>query len=373
MYDRCGYRILVASYAVKLTAEEVQERLARLLASQISTKSIFAVIENRTCIRKETEKSLYEFIETTSSVHAWIKKEIETHPFDPFVGPLFRCCYNPNGRLVLMAHPLVADAPALVALAKAMVMDDVLTDSDTFHPWPVMNKLPLLQSLKLHKIPAITCDFPQGPEHLQEIKVRSFSVDATTIFSLCSKERISVLSFFICIALSLNQGLRMKFSIPLSLRESDDTSLADLSPTFRFVRGFDHKITFYDNCRGIDRILARAFPSKQYLLRSTELSLPSLSVCADPTCSKETKTLFLDDFLIDRVSDFEIEKPFNSLEYYTSSSYVRNSFGITGNGDSLTISTIVHDKVGDSLVSSYQKTLGVVSKGMQPAMSKGKR
>jgi hypothetical protein len=196
---------------------------------------------------------------------------------------------------------------------------------------------------------------------LEKIKVKKISLKSDIVFTLCSSEGVSLLSFFITVALSLSKAVRKNIMIPFCSKLNEDLILVNDTYNIKFKRGLEPRLSFYDNCAEIDKLLKTFLKNKPFVLRNAILNTIPTKLIDNPLKSESVYKFLTSDMLFDVVPTIEEDSIIKSLSFYPSNTFIKNSFGITVVDDKVTICSIIHDKEGEELFASYQKTVNLLS------------
>ena len=82
----------------------------------------------------------------------------------------------------------------------------------------------------------------------------------------------------------------------------------------------------------------------------------------EPAKNKDYLKLIQSDLYIDLLPSIDEDDIINTLQFYPSSSYFDNGFGITMVDDKINICSILHDSDSEKFYSDYQKTMNLISK-----------
>jgi hypothetical protein len=356
--DGLSANAISVGFKGKRTFEDIKEKLVKILKSYPLTCSK-VVIEKDVASFQSIDTPYVNIIEDNQSDKIWITKQYGI-PLKMDEGELIRFALLGENTFVVYYHPLLSDSRGILNFAKNVLSEDQFEESPFYFPEIKDVKLSIIdkatkQSLVKAKENKIEID-------INPVKLKSVSLKSDIIFRICSGERVTMLSFFIVTALSLNKTTRKKLSIPYCRKDNYEDQLINDSTVFSFKRGFEPRLSFYENAGEIDKLFESIISKKSYEKRAAILQDVPLKYFDNPEARKKILNYLESDLQFDILPTLNEDELINTLGFYPSSSYIINNFGICAVDDRITISTVLHNKVGEEFFSDFTKTINLLSK-----------
>jgi len=356
--DGLSANALSVGFKGKRTFEDIKERLIKILKSYPLTCSK-VVIENDGAFFESIDTPYVNLVEVTQSDKVWITKQYSI-PLKINEGELIRFALVGENSFVVYYHPLLSDSRGILNFAKNVLSEDEVYDVPFYFPEIKDVKLSLVD--KGVKKSLVKAKEDKIENEIDSVKLKSVSLKSDIIFRICSGESVTMLSFFIATAISLNKTTRKKITIPYCRKDNYEDQLINDSTVFSFKRGFEPRLSFYENAGEIDKLFESIISKKSYEKRAAILEEVPLNYFDNPGLRKKLFHFLESDFQFDILPTLDEDEIINTLSFYPSSSYVKNNFGISAVNERLTISTVLHDKVGDDFFSDFSKTINLLSK-----------
>jgi hypothetical protein len=356
--DGLSANALSVGFKGKRTFEDIKERLIKILKRYPLTCSK-VVIENDGAFFESIDTPYVNLVEVTQSDKVWITKQYSI-PLKINEGELIRFALVGENSFVVYYHPLLSDSRGILNFAKNVLSEDEVYDVPFYFPEIKDVKLSLVD--KGVKKSLVKAKEDKIENEIDSVKLKSVSLKSDIIFRICSGESVTMLSFFIATAISLNKTTRKKITIPYCRKDNYEDQLINDSTVFSFKRGFEPRLSFYENAGEIDKLFESIISKKSYEKRAAILEEVPLNYFDNPGLRKKLFHFLESDFQFDILPTLDEDEIINTLSFYPSSSYVKNNFGISAVNERLTISTVLHDKVGDDFFSDFSKTINLLSK-----------
>ena len=356
--DGLSANALSVGFKGKRTFEDIKERLIKILKRYPLTCSK-VVIENDGAFFESIDTPYVNLVEVTQSDKVWITKQYNI-PLKMDEGELIRFALVGENSFVVYYHPLLSDSRGILNFAKNVLSEDEVYDVPFYFPEIKDVKLSLVD--KGVKKSLVKAKEDKIENEIDSVKLKSVSLKSDIIFRICSGESVTMLSFFIATAISLNKTTRKKITIPYCRKDNYEDQLINDSTVFSFKRGFEPRLSFYENAGEIDKLFESIISKKSYEKRAAILEEVPLNYFDNPGLRKKLFHFLESDFQFDILPTLDEDEIINTLSFYPSSSYVKNNFGISAVNERLTISTVLHDKVGDDFFSDFSKTINLLSK-----------
>ncbi|MCY1151425.1 MAG: hypothetical protein PQJ45_02975 [Sphaerochaetaceae bacterium] len=355
--DNLAANALVVGFSKKIELLELESNLAAVkqLIPLLNTHLDFK--DNTYFFNEDFDGFNYK-IDQCSNINAWLTKQYN-NPLDLENGEFLRIALYNNSTLIIFAHTIISDSRGLVNLAKALILG--VDDFEFIYTQDDDAKVNFINKLRVRKYKKLEQEQTEI-ESVGKIKIKKITLKSNLIFNLCSSNGVSLLSFFITVALSLSKSVRKEICIPFCSKTQDNIVLVNDSSNIKFKRGLEPRLSFYDNCSQLDKLFKSFIKYKPYLLRNSFLNNISPKVIDNPFSNKTYAKLLHSDLLFDALPTVENDKILTTMSFYPSSSFISNSFGVSIIDDKITICSILHDKEGEQLFSSYQQTINLLSK-----------
>lgn len=356
--DNLSASALVVGFAKKVTIDE-------LLSNLNLIKEKVPILNSKLVKSDESEyffdDSIMGFdykIENCENVNKWITTQYNI-PLDLYNGEFLRLAINNQDTLVIFAHQIISDSRGLINFAKALLSSPENYDFEYCDYEE--KKINFIAQLKANKLKKIVEEEPIKLD-LDKIKVKKISLKSSIVYSLCSGHGISLLSFFVTVALSLSKAVRKDLVIPFCKKENENSMLSNGTSLIKFKRGLEPRLSFYDNCAEIDKLLKSFLKRQPHLTRDAILNQIPNDMKAKSLNNEHYFKFLSSDMLFDVLPTIDNDEVLTTLSYYPSSSFIENSFGISIIDDKVTICTILHDAKSQDLFNDYQKTINLISK-----------
>jgi len=355
--DNLAANVLVVGFATKISKSELITNFSKIRDMVPLLNSKLVVTDNN-CYFESNDINFEYTVEECENINNWINNQYNT-PLKMSAGEFLRIALFKDNTLIVFAHNIISDSRGLVNFAKAIYQG---TENFTFkYCEDQVAKIRFLDQIKVNKYKNPKQTSVEGLP-LGKIKVKKISLKSDIVFTLCSSEGVSLLSFFISVALSLSKAVRKNIMIPFCSKLNEDIILVNDTYNIKFKRGLEPRLSFYDNCAEIDKLLKSFLKNKPFVLRNAILNTIPTELIDNPLKSESIFKFLTSDMLFDVVPTIEEDSIVKSLSFYPSNTFIKNSFGITVVDDKVTICSIVHDKDGEELFASYQKTINLLSK-----------
>ncbi len=355
--DTLSVNTLVIGTKSKISENSILENLNNtisnipLLSSKLNEKN------NNYYFEKMTKHYSFK-VEECQNINSWISNQLNK-PLDLFNGEFLRLAIYKEASLIIFAHTLISDSRGLINFAKALLSKDY---SYSFkYCENKQAKINFLKKIKANSIKNLKV-IENIKQDTNKIKVKKISLNAPLVYSLCAGAGISTLSFFLTVALSLNKTDRKTIKIPYCVKDSDTDVLVNDSYIIKFKRGLEPRLSFYDNAGEIDKQFKSFVKNKPYLVQNEILNLAINELKLNPKKNNDYLKLIHSDIYIDLLPSIDEDDIINTLQFYPSSSYFDNGFGITMVDDKINICSILHDSDSEKFYSDYQKTMNLISK-----------
>ncbi len=355
--DNLAANALVVGFSKKIELKEIESNFAEVKKLIPLLNTCLDFKDNTYFFNEDFEGYNYN-IDQCSNINAWLNKQYN-NPLDLEKGEFLRIALYNNTNLVIFAHTIISDSRGLVNFAKALILGtenfDFIYTQDDDAKVNFINKLRVKKYKKLVEEELLEID-------VEKIKIKKITLKSNLIFNLCSSNGVSLLSFFITVALSLSKSVRKEICIPFCSKLQDNIVLVNDSSHIKFKRGLEPRLSFYDNCRQLDKLFKSFVKYKPYLLRNSFLNNVSDKVIDKPFSNKTYSKLLHSDLFFDAIPTIENDEILTTMSFYPSTSFISNSFGVSIIDDKITICSILHDKDGEQLFTSYQQTINLLSK-----------
>ncbi len=357
LHDDSASNALSVGFVGSRTYDDIYKNLEKALTLYPLTCSTIEE-KNGTPFFVKSDKPFINFEKVSQSDKVWIAKQ-HSIPFDLKSGEYMRFALCGENILVIYAHPVISDSRGLVAFAKAILSEEFI---------PTEFYFPQLDDIKLNivdKIKLSSLKRSKDSEFKIEknpVKLKNVSLKSDIIFRLCSGEKVSLLSFFITTALSLNKTTRVNISVPYCEKDNFDDILINDTRVFDFNRGFEPRLKFYDNAGEIDKLFESIISKKSYNKKSFILSQLPNKYLENPQKNKKVFEYIHSDLSFDVLNTINDDDIIRTLSFYPSSSFIDNSFGISAVDNRITISTVLHNEKGEKLFNDFQTTINLLSK-----------
>ncbi len=355
--DSLGASALVVGFAKKITIDEI-------LSNFKDIRKIVPILNS--CLRKK--ENIYYFdedcagydyqIEDCSSVNPWLLKQYKL-PLDLDNGEYLRIALSNDNTLIIYAHNIVSDSRGLVNFAKALLLGT--KDFDFEYCEDIENKTNFLNMLSTNKYKKLKPTKALCNE-IDKVKIKKVTLKSEIAFAICGSQGVSLLSFFVTVALSLSKVTRRSIVIPFCSKKQDNIILVNESSNIKFKRGLEPRLSFYENCTEIDKLFKSFLKRKPFLLRNEILNKISPSVIDKPFENEVYNKFLTSELFFDVLPTITEDEILTNLSYYPSSSFCSNSFGISVIDDKVTICSIIHNKEGEDLFAAYQQTINLLAK-----------
>ncbi len=355
--DDLSSNALVVGFVKKVTIEEMLNNLDSIKKLVPILTSVLSKDKDGYFFDVEKEGWSYT-IEQCANVNSWLTKQFNS-PLNLEKGEFLRLAVYKENTLLIFAHNIISDSRGLVNFAKAILLgvDNYIFDYKSEEKKEI-NFLTKLKAKKFKKLD----DTDSVDNQVTKVKVKKVSLKSDIVFMLCSSNGVSLLSFFIAIALSLNKVERKSLMIPFCYKEFNDIVLVNDSANIKFKRGLEPRLKFYENCREIDKLFNSFVKRKPYLKRSEVLKRVSEKVIDKPFSNKTYNKFLSSDLYFDVIPTIEEDEILTTMSFYPSSSFVPNSFGISVIDDKITICSVLHDQEGEEFYKMYQQTINLLAK-----------
>ncbi|MBK5200212.1 MAG: hypothetical protein JJE21_01620 [Spirochaetaceae bacterium] len=355
--DESAANALSVGFGGSRSFDDINKNLERALSLYPLTCSTINIEKGKPYFKKK-DKPLINFERVSQSDKVWITKQIAI-PFDLKNGEFLRFALAGENNFVIYAHPIISDSRGLVAFAKAVLSKEYVS-TEFYFPKVDDIHLNIADKFKLRSLirsKGINILSDKAP-----LKLKSVSLKSEIIFRLCSGEKVSLLSFFITTALSLNKTKRKKIAVPYCEKDNFDDILINDSRIFAFNRGFEPRLKFYDNAGEIDKFFESIISKKSYRKNSFLFSKLSDNNLDNPIKSKKVYNYIHSDMCFDVLNTINDDDIIKTLRFYPSSSFIDNNFGICVVDNAITISTVLHNEKGEKLFNDFQSTINLLSK-----------
>jgi hypothetical protein len=349
---------LSVGFKGKRSFEDINKRLVKVLKSNPLTCSK-VVIENDVACFKSIDIPYINFEEIKQSDKVWITKQYSI-PLKMDEGELIRFALVGENTFVIYFHPLLSDSRGIVNFARNVLSVDEVLETPFYFPEIKDVKLSIIDKSVRNSLLKAKKD--KVEKDIDAIKLKSVSLKSDIIFRICSGESVTMLSFFITTAISLNKTKRKKITIPYCRKENYEDQLINDSTIFSFKRGFEPRLSFYENAGEIDKLFESIITKKTYAKRAEILKDVPLEFLEKPEERKKILQYLESDLQFDILPTVDEDDVLNTLSFFPSSSFVKNNFGISAVGDRITISTVLHNKEGEDYFSDFSKTINLLSK-----------
>lgn len=355
--DSIAANALVVGVTTKITSAKILENLNKII-NDIPLLSSKLIEDNNNFYFDFNENNLPIAIDNCDNINSWINSQYNK-PLDIYNGEFLRLAIYKETSLIIFAHELLSDSRGLVNFAKALLSEDFAYTYQYSENKEV--KLNILNKIKANSIKKLKVENAEEKKE-NKIKVKKLSINSPLVYSLCAGAGISTLSFFLTVALSLNKTARKSIKIPYCVKESDTDVLVNNSYIIKFKRGLEPRLSFYDNAGEIDKQFKSFIKNKPFLQQNALLDLASNDIKLNPLKNKEYLKLIESDIYLDLLPSIDEDEFINTLQFYPSSSYYSNGFGITMVDDKINICSILHDSDSEKFFADYQKTMNLISK-----------
>lgn len=355
--DEGASNALSVGFSGNKSFDDIYRNIERALSLYPLTCSTID-IKNGKPYFKINDKPFINFEKITQSDKVWISKQ-NLIPFDLKNGEFMRFALSKENNFIIYAHPIISDSRGLIVFAKALLSNEYVP-TEFYFPKVDEVHLNLVDRFRINNLNR----FKKGNNELNKtpIKLKSVSLKSDIIFRLCSGEGVSLLSFFITTALSLNKTKRLNISVPYCEKDNFDDILINDTRVFDFNRGFEPRLKFYDNAREIDKFFESIISKKSYRKKSFILSNLSDNHLDNPMNSKKVYEYIHSDMSFDVLTTINDDDTIKTLSFYPSSSFIDNNFGICSVDNRITISTVLHNEKGEKLFDDFQSTINLLSK-----------
>lgn len=355
--DNLCVNALVVGFSKKISIDEMLKNLHSIKETVPLLRSVLEE-DASGYFFSETDEGFDYKIEECTNVNSWLSKQYN-NPLKMEVGEFLRLAVYNQTTLVIFAHNIISDSRGLVNFAKAILLG---TDNYTFiYDEEKQVKLNFLNQLRINKYKKLKSD-TEVNTNIDKIKIKKISLKSDIVFSLCSSQGVSILSFFITVALSLSKAIRKELMIPFCAKEEDNIILVNNSLPIKFKRGLEPRLSFYDNCSQLDKLLKSFLKRRPYLIRSEILKNISPALIDKPLTNEKYYKFLHSDMYFDVLPTIEEDEILKTMSFYPSSSYISNGFGVSIIDDKITICSVLHNKEGEELFSAYHKTINLLSK-----------
>jgi len=355
--DTLSTNTLVIGTTNKIYEKTILDNLNNLIIN-IPILSSKLIIENNSYYFEQMNNPFSYQIEDCQNINSWINSQLNK-PLDILNGEFIRLAIYKETTLIIYAHSLISDSRGLLNFSKALLSKDYSYSYKYCNNEKV--KINFLKKLKANNVKKYKIVENIDKKNIK-IKVKKLSLNAPLIYSLCAGAGISTLSFFLTVALSLNKTDRKTIKIPYCVKESDTDVLVNDSFIIKFKRGLEPRLSFYDNAGEIDKQFKSFVKNKPYLIQNELVNLAINELKLEPAKNKDYLKLIQSDLYIDLLPSIDEDDIINTLQFYPSSSYFDNGFGITMVDDKINICSILHDSDSEKFYSDYQKTMNLISK-----------
>lgn len=355
--DALSTNILVVGFATKISGNQILENLKKIkefnpiLSSQL--------VESNGNYYFDTDNGNFEYkIDNCDNVNTWISTQLK-NPLDLFNGEFIRLAINNENTLIIMGHAIISDSRGLVNFAKALLQNP--QQFDFSYNQDINKKLNFLNAIKANEFKRLKTS-NQIELNNSKIKVKKISLKSKLVYSLCAGAGVSTLSFFLTVALSLNKTSRKSIQIPFCIKDNENDILINDTYNIKFKRGMEPRLSFYDNAGEIDKLFKSILKRKPYLSRNEIIKSVPNELKPFPTKNEKYLNYIKSEMFFDVLPSIDDDKLIRTLQYYPSSSFVTNGFGISIVDDTITICSIIHDDDGENFFKDYQKTINLISK-----------
>lgn len=356
--DGLSANALSVGFKGKRTFEDIKERLGKILKSYPLTCSK-VIMDQYGASFQSIDTPFVNLIEANQSDKVWITKQYSI-PLKIDEGELIRFALLGENTFVIYYHPLLSDSRGIINFARAVLSEDEFDGAQFYFPETKDIKLSLID--KAHKKSLEKAKEDKIDIDINPVRLKSVSLKSDIIFRICSGERVTMLSFFIVTALSLNKTARKKLTIPYCRKDNYEDFLINDSTFFSFKRGFEPRLSFYENAGEIDKLFESIISKQSYEKRAAILKDVPFKYFDNPEARKKLYNYLESDLQFDILPTINEDELINTLVFYPSSSYVKNNFGISAIDDRITISTVLHNKEGEDFFSDFYKTINLLSK-----------
>lgn len=356
--DELSANVVSIGFKGKRSFDSLKERLIAILKNNPLTSSK-VVIENNKAYFESIKIPYVNFEQVKQSEKVWITNQYSI-PFKMEEGELIRFALIGENIFVIYYHPLLSDSRGIVNFAKNILSDQEISTTPFYSPKVDDVKLSIFD--KNLKKSLLKAKKDNVERNIDSVKLKSVSLKSDIVFRICSGERVTMLAFFVATALSLKKTQRKKITIPYCRKENNEDQLINDSTIFSFKRGFEPRLSFYENAGEIDKYFESIISKKSYDKRSSIIKDIPLEYLKDPSLRKKIHSFISSDLQFDILPTIDEDDFINTLSFYPSSSNVKNNFGISAVGDRITISTVVHDKESEQFFSDFSKTINLLSK-----------
>lgn len=355
--DNLAANVLVVEFATKINKLDLLTNFNKI-REMVPLLNSKLIVTEENCYFESNQINFEYDIEDCENINNWINKQYN-NPLRMSDGEFLRIALFKDNTLVVFAHNILSDSRGLVNFSKAIYAGP---ENFTFaYCEDQVSKIKFLEQIKVNKYKNLkessVKDIP-----IEKIKIKKISLKSDIVFTLCSSEGVSLLSFFITVALSLSKSVRKNIMIPFCSKLSENIILVNDTSNIKFKRGLEPRLSFYDNCAEIDKLLKGFLKNKPFILRNAILNTISTKFIDNPITNESVIKFISSDMLFDIIPTIEEDNIIKSLSFYPSNTYIKNNFGITVVDDKVTICSIIHDKDGEELFASYQKTVNLLSK-----------
>lgn len=360
--DELAANALSIGFKGKKTFEEIRANIEIALSQNPLTCSK-VVLNDGVPYFEKIDRPNINFEAVTQTDKVWITKQY-SKPLNIGEGELLRFALVGENTFVIYYHPILSDSRGMVTFARRIISGDLESSTDFYFPEIKDTKLSLIDKQvkrSLEKAKNTDVVFDEETE-FSSIKLKSVSLKSDIVYRICSAENITMLSFFITTALSLNKTKRKKLLIPYCRKNNNEDSLINDSVLFSFKRGFEPRLSFYDNGGEIDKLFESIIIKKSYEKREAILEGISQENLNDPTKIQKLYDFLHADLMFDVLTSIDEDDIINTMNYYPSSSYVTNNFGISAVGGRLIISTVLHNKEGEDFFGIFSTTINLLAK-----------
>lgn len=356
--DGLSANALSVGFKGKRSFEEIKERLVKILKSYPLTSSKI-VIDNDIALFKSIDIPYINFVEVKQSDKVWITQQYSI-PLRMDEGELIRFALVGENTFVIYYHPILSDSRGILNFAKNVLSLDDIIDAPFYFPELKDVKLSFIDKRKRNSL--VKAKEDKVDNEINPVKLKSVSLKSDIIFRICSGESVTMLSFFITTAISLNKTTRKKITIPYCRKDNYEDQLINDSTVFSFKRGFEPRLSFYENAGEIDKLFESIIRRKSYSKRAAILNEVPFEYFDNPETRKNLFEYLESAFQFDILPTLNEDELINTLSFYPSSSYVNNNFGISAVDERITISTVLHNKEGEDFFSDFSKTINLLSK-----------
>lgn len=357
--DKSAFNALSIGFCGSKSYEKIYSNIEKALTLYPLTCSNICIEDGKLFFEKK-DKPTIKFEKISESDKVWITKQSKI-PFDYINGEFLRFALSGENNLIIYAHPVISDSRGLISFGKSVLMNEFIPTEFYF---PNINDahLNLLDNLKIGSLNNTLNNIHNTNNNEDSFKLKSICLKSDIIFRLCSRESVSLLSFFITTALSLNKTKRIKISVPICEKDNYDDILINDTRVYDFKRGFEPRLKFYDNAGEIDKLFQSIISKKKYLKKTYILSKLFANYFGDVLNNKKVCNYLHSDLSFDVLNTINDDDIIKTLSYYPSSSFVDNNFGICAVDNRITISTVLHNEKGENLFKDFQTTLNLLSK-----------